>query len=212
VGRGQIVVDAREAAVYGAGHIPGAVNVQLSSGEFEQRIGWMLPDDAGIILVTANDADAQRAIYKMAFIALDGNVTGFLQGGMEAWMDAGEATAVVPQIDVHTLRRRLNTNGLQVLDVRDSEEWDEGHIERAYLMPYTSLGPQLDIPGQMDQLPFDKGQSIAVTCASGKRSSTAISVMLREGYTDLYNVTGGMEAWKSAGFTMLDGEGNVCNI
>jgi rhodanese-related sulfurtransferase len=36
--------------------------------------------------------------------------------------------------------------------------------------------------------------------------------MLREGYTNLYNVAGGMEAWKSAGFKMLDGEGNVCKI
>ncbi len=209
---GAFVIDTRDSAEFGAGHIPGAINVQLSSGEFEQRVGWMTPDDARFILVTGKDAEAQTAIYKMAFIALESNVSGYLQGGMEAWMSTGEATVIVPQVDVHTLQQRLTQNGLQVLDVRDSEEWDEGHIEQAHFMPYTSLVSQLDIPAQIYKLPFDKEQSIAVTCATGKRSSTAISIMRREGYSKVYNVTGGMEAWKSAGFPMLDGEGNVCNI
>jgi rhodanese-related sulfurtransferase len=212
LGQGHIVVDGRSSADFGAGHIPGAINVQLSGGEFEQRVGWMIPDNASIILVTGKDAEAQTAIYKMAFIALDSQVTGFLEGGVRAWREAGHSLVTVPQIDVQTLNHQLNSNGLKVLDVRDSEEWDEGHIEQAYQMPYTSLVQQLDIPPQLDKLPFGKDQSIAVTCATGKRSSTAISAMLREGYTNLYNVAGGMEAWKSAGFKMLDGEGNVCKI
>lgn len=209
--QGYIIIDTRSSAEFGSGYIPGAINVQLSSSEFEQRVGWMIPDDASVILVTDKDADAQTAIYKMAFIALDSNVTGYLRGGMTAWMKAGQLLAVVPQMDVHTLRQRLSGNGLQVIDVRDNEEWDEGHIEHAHFMPYTSMVPQLDIPAQLDKLPINKEQSIAVTCATGKRSSTAISIMRRAGYTNLYNVTGGMEAWQSAGFPMLDREGrDVC--
>lgn len=210
--QGHFVVDARSSADFGAGHIPGAINVQLSSGEFEQRVGWMTPENANIILITKEDHDAQKAIYKMAFVALDSQVTGFLAGGVSAWEGAGNPLATVPQMDVQTLMHRLNTNGLQVLDVRDNEEWDEGHIEDAHLMPYTSLVQQLDIPAQVDKLPLGKDQSIAVTCATGKRSSTAISILRREGYTNLYNVTGGMKAWKKAGYKMLDGEGNVCTI
>lgn len=212
IAEGHYVVDGRSAAKFGAGHIPGAVNIQLSSSEYEQRVGWMLPDNARIILVNDRDEEAQMAIYKMAFVALDTNLTGFLEGGMTAWMEAGQAMEIVPQMDVQTLHHRLQTNGLQVLDVRGKDEWDEGHIEQAFMMPYTSLVPQLTIPAQMDKLPFEKKQRIAVTCASGKRSSTAISIMRREGYTNLYNVTGGMTAWKSAGFPMLDGEGNLCKI
>lgn len=209
---GHIVIDTRSSAEFGAGHIPGAINVQLSGSEFEQRVGWMTPDDAPLILLTGADEEAQDAIFKMAFIALDSQVAGYLAGGLEAWQAAGQKVATVPQIDVHSLQQRLTVNGLQVLDVRDEEEWDEGHIEGAHLMPYTRLVPQLDFPAQLDNLPFDKGQSIAITCATGKRSSTAVSVMLRAGFTQLYNVTGGMEAWKNAGFQMLDGAGQVCNI
>ena len=210
--QGYIIADIRSSADFGSGHIPGAINVQLSSGEFEQRVGWMTPDDAPLILVADDNAAAQEAIYKMAFIALDSRVAGFLEGGMAAWIEAGNAAATVPQMDVQTLQHKLSVNGLQVFDVRDSEEWDEGHIEKAHFLPYTSLVPQLTHPAQLDRLTITKDQQVAVTCATGKRSSTAISILRREGFNRLYNVTGGMEAWQEAGLPMIDAEGNVCKI
>lgn len=209
---GAVVVDGRSSATYGAGHIPDAINVQLSSGEFEQRVGWMTPDDAPLILLMESDDKAQEAIYKMAFIALNTRVIGFLAGGIEAWTAAGNHVESVPQIDVHELHHKLSTNGLQVLDVRDSEEWDEGHIDRAHHLPYTRMVDQLTSPAMLDTLPLAKDQHIAVTCATGKRSSTAISIMLRDGFEHVYNVTGGMTAWEAAGLPMLDGAGNVCKI
>ena len=208
---GHLIVDARSSAEYGAAHIPGAYNVQMSSPEFEQRVGWVTPDDSSIILVTESAADAQRCIYNMAFIALDSNVAGFLDGGIDSWMGAGKHVETIPQIDVFALQNRLSTNGLRVLDVREEDEWDEGHIASAEFMTYTSLVPQLDIPARIDELPWSFDESIAVTCATGKRSSTAISILRRHGYEKLFNVTGGMEAWEHAGFEMLDAAGNICN-
>ena len=209
---GAIVVDGRSSASYGAKHIPGAINVQISSGEFEQRIGWMTPDEAPLILLMEQDEQAQEAIYKMAFIGLDTRVVGFLEGGIEAWEEAGHEVETVPQMNVHDLHHKLTVNGLQVLDVRDNEECDEGHIENAHFLPYTRMVEQITSPAMLDTLDLSKDQHIAVTCATGKRSSTAISVMKRDGFKNLYNVTGGMEAWEAAGFPMIDGEGNVCNI
>lgn len=209
---GHVVVDARSSAEFGSGHIPGAYNVQMSSSEFEQRVGWVTPEDAPIILVTNTAEEAQRCIFNMAFIALDPRVTGYLDGGMEAWEESGKHVEQVPQIDVFDMKKWLSENGLQVLDVRDKEEWEEGHIEGAHFMTYTSLVPQLDVPAQIDKLALAHDQSIAVTCATGKRSSTAISILRRNGFKNLYNVIGGMEAWEHAGFAMIDAEGNVCNI
>jgi hydroxyacylglutathione hydrolase len=198
--QGAVIVDSRSSAEFGAGHIAGAINVQITSKEFEQRVGWMTPDEAPLILVAANERLAQEAIYKMAFIALNTRVVGFLEGGITAWLDAGNPLTTIPQIDTHTLRHKLSSNGLQVLDVRDEEEWDEGHIAGAHWLPYTRMVPQLTSEAQIDRLPLEKGQPIAVTCATGQRSSTAISIMQREGFRNLYNVTGGMEAWKAAQF------------
>lgn len=212
VGEGCLLVDTRSSALFGAGHIAGSFNVQLTGSEFEQRVGWVTPDNARLILVTEKDEQAQEAIYKMGFVALDSQVVGFVEGGVEAWMAAGKPLQTVTQMDVFTLHHKLQVNGLQVLDVRDKEEWDEGHIAGAHLLPYRHMVPQLDNPAQIDQLPFSPEQSIALTCATGQRSSTAVSILLRHGYKKLYNVTGGMAAWEDAQLPMLDGEGNVCAI
>ncbi len=209
---GHVLVDCRSSAQFGAGHIPGAYNVQLSSSEFEQRVGWVVKDDTPIILLVGEDAEAQEAIYRMAFIALDSHVAGYVADGMEAWMANGLPMRTVPQMDVHTLHHKLSVNGLQVVDVRESDEWDEGHIEGAHFMPYTSMAPQLQIPSQLGKLAVPLEQEVAVTCATGKRSSSAISMMIRHGYERVYNVTGGMVAWQDAGYKMLDGEGMVCNV
>ncbi|GAB4162765.1 MAG: hypothetical protein Fur0021_37300 [Candidatus Promineifilaceae bacterium] len=200
IAAGHVVVDARSAADYGAGHIPGAFNVQMSSSEFEQRVGWIAPPDAPIILVTSTAAEAQQCVFKMAFVGLDQAVVGFLDAGIPAWMRAGYPIATVSQIDVHTLQRQLDAKAWHVLDVREKDEWDAGHIAAAYWLPYRDMVPQLDRPEQWRKLPLSLDAPIAVTCATGKRSSTAISILLRRGYRHLYNVTGGMEAWRSAQF------------
>ncbi|MFN2124082.1 MAG: rhodanese-like domain-containing protein [Candidatus Promineifilaceae bacterium] len=191
---GHIVVDTRSSADFGVGHIPRAYHAHLSSPEFEQRVGWVTPLDTPIILVTNHDKDAQHAIYNMAFIALNTRVTGYLDGGMTAWMDAGKVTESLPQMDVFTLSDRLSSNGLQVLDVREDDEYDEGHIEVAKNLSFKR------IPTQLDSLGLNKEKPLAITCATGKRSSTAASLLLRQGFKELYNVTGGMTAWESAGF------------
>jgi hydroxyacylglutathione hydrolase len=196
---GHILVDARSSAAWGAGHVPGSYNVQASSSEFEQRVGWVVPDGTPIVLLAETDDEARRCLWEMAFIGLDRSVTGFLEGGIDTWMRAGLPLATVQQIDVFSVHRRREENGLAVLDVRTADEWRDGHIADAHFMPYTSLAPQLEVPAQWDALDLDRDGPIAVTCAAGNRSSTAISLMLRQGFRNVLNVTGGMEAWNHAG-------------
>ena len=73
-------------------------------------------------------------------------------------------------------------------------------------------GQNLRRRADIDELELAKGDPIAVICGGGNRSSTAISLLLRSGYRDLYNVTGGMTAWRNAGFRMVDAEGQVCSV
>ena len=209
---GHIVVDTRSSASWCGGHVEGSVNVQMSSSEFEQRVGWVVPDDTPIVLLTECDADAQACIYDMGFIGLDRSVAGFLEGGLTAWMASGRPVRTTPQIDVFTLAERLRTNGMRVLDVREQDEWDEGHVDGSVLMPYTHLAPQLGTPPRFGELGLGRDESIAVACATANRSSTAIGLLLREGYGKLYNVTGGMEAWGRARLPMVDASGAACVI
>jgi hydroxyacylglutathione hydrolase len=199
---GALVVDTRPSAVFGAAHIPGALNIQLTAPEFEQRVGWITPLDTPLVLVTAGDDLVGRALHALAFLGLDARVTGYLKGGLDAWIAAGRATASVPQISVQELRRQLaSPDPPRVLDVREPVEWNAGHIDGARLESHRLL------PQRADGLPWPRDTPIAVVCHSGARSSIAASVLRRHGFTRVANVTGGMVAWKKEGLPVLDGAG-----
>ncbi len=204
--QGVLIVDARSPAEFGSAHIPGAINIQLASPEFEQRVGWVLPEGRDFILVLADEHLARRAVHNLAFIGLERRVAGFLDGCMEAWLDAGLPYRSVPQITVRQLYERLQHNNLKVLDVRERSEWEEGHIAGAQQMSYKQLRTGLE---SLDLSPQDQ---VAVICAGGYRSSTATGILLQHGFENVLNVTGGMTAWRAAKLPMLDGQGNVCAI
>jgi hydroxyacylglutathione hydrolase len=201
-----MVVDTRSPAAFGAAHIANAYNMQLSSSQFEQRVGWSTPLDIPMILVVEEPKDAQRATYLMAFVGLDQRVKGFLSGGMAAWVDAGLPHKTLDQMSVHHLYEHLQDDDMKVLDVRDASEWDEGHILAAQHMSFKIIRQR------MDELNFTKEDSVAIVCASGMRSSTAGSILLMNGFKHVYNVTGGMKAWQAAGLPMVNAEGVFCNL
>ena len=136
---GHVVVDTRSSAAFGSGHIPSSYNIHLSSQEFEQRVGWVTPLDDPILLVLDGDELARRALHALAFIGLDQRVAGYLAGGIGAWIGAGQRVATLPQISVHQLSRELGKDGtMKVLDVREKEEFREGHLDGAISLPAVS--------------------------------------------------------------------------
>ena len=189
--RGVRVLDTRSPVDFGKGHIRGAMNIQLSSSEFEQRVGWMLPDDAGVVLVAEDLEAAQAAARKLAFVGLDQRVRGAV--GLDAWRSAGQPVASLDQISVDDLHRALESGSVRVLDVRENSEWAHGHIAAAYHLNFKHL------PQRMAELPYRPEDHIAVICATGMRSSTAGSFLLGLGFRNLLNVEGGMAAWHQAG-------------
>jgi rhodanese-related sulfurtransferase len=151
-----------------------------------------------VVLVAADEAAVGRALHKLAFLGLDHRVKGSLRGGMSAWISAGMPHATVPQISVTELRQRLATNdAMRVLDVREPDEYDGGHIEGAASMSFKILEEHLD------QIGIGAEEEVAVVCAGGVRSGTACSILQRNGFLGVHNVTGGMGAWKAASLPMV---------
>ena len=83
-----------------------------------------------------------------------------------------------------------------ILDVRNPSEWDDdlGHIEGARLIPL----PELD--DRMAELEAWKGKPIVAVCRVGVRSATAANMLAHAGYTLVFNLSGGMEEWRRAGY------------
>ena len=81
------------------------------------------------------------------------------------------------------------------LDVRTPEEYAEGHIQGAILMPVQTLSAHLkEIP---------KNKQVYVYCHSGTRSARAAKMLAKHGFTNIENVLGGIEAWKKSGYAVV---------
>lgn len=93
-------------------------------------------------------------------------------------------------IDVQEASRRQAAGAL-LIDVREPAEWRQGHAPKAKLIPLGSLGSRLsEIPREREVL---------LICRSGNRSGTAQRQLLQQGYEQVLNVSGGMNAWTGAG-------------
>jgi len=186
---GALVIDTRSPQAFGEGHIPGVLQVYLRGSAFATRAGFIVPVESRLLLVVKDERDLREATAQLAVVGYD-RVIGYLDGGMQAWQEAGLPVQYLKQITVDELHAQHDV--FTVLDVRDQEEWDEGHIADAVHIPYYLLEQRLQ--------ELDDGQLLAVTCASGQRSSLACSILQRHGFTELCNVVGGMEAWSKQGF------------
>jgi len=84
-----------------------------------------------------------------------------------------------------------------LVDVRQPGEWQAGHAKAAVHIP---LG---DISARMQEIAQDK--PVVVICASGNRSAMAATKLAQSGFSNVYNFSGGMAAWKSTGLPVQSG-------
>ena len=85
-----------------------------------------------------------------------------------------------------------------LLDVREDDEWQAGHIEGAQHIPLGELGTRLA------ELPTDK--TVVAVCRSGARSGAAVRGLRQLG-RNAENLDGGVTAWARAGLPLVDGAG-----
>lgn len=81
---------------------------------------------------------------------------------------------------------------LIILDVRTQEEYDDGHIEGALLIPVSELEDRLD--------EISKNSEILVYCRTGNRSSNAVNILTKNGFTKIFHMVDGITAWIKAGY------------
>jgi glyoxylase-like metal-dependent hydrolase (beta-lactamase superfamily II)/rhodanese-related sulfurtransferase len=190
---GYQILDVRGAAEFGAGHVPGAINVGLK-GQFAIWAGTLLAMERPIVIVAESEEQAAEAVVRLARVGIE-SVKGYLAGGIAAWDDSGFELASVPQITVNELKELIaSRTPPQILDVRRPPEYESGHVPRAQTAPLLSLQQSLQY------LTLDPAKPTAVICAGGYRSSAATSILQQHGFTNLLNVNGGTSAWIAAGY------------
>ena len=187
--KGATALDVRPGDDFIAAHVPGSVSIPLS-GQFASWAGAVLGLSSKPVLVAANAEQLSEARTRLARIGIE-DVSGYLDGGVEGWRNAGLPTEQVKQITAQELASRMASGNIGVLDVRREAEFETGHIEGADWHPLDRFKAALpDIA---------KDAPVAVHCKGGYRSLIALSLLERAGYHNVVDLAGGFDAWVGAG-------------
>jgi hydroxyacylglutathione hydrolase len=189
---GALVVDVRTEQQFDEAHVPGAIAVTARRAGFGSKLAWLAKPDQPIVLVGRDDEDAREAAELAAVVGLR-NVAGHLAGGMTSWREEGLPVERVERMTVPEAHERWERGALQILDVREQDEWDAGHIPGSVHTPYHDLRALPD--------GIDASRPVGVMCASGQRAAVAASLLKRFGVADaIHVVDGGVPLWRRRGW------------
>ena len=185
---GTVVIDTRPAAVFGAGHVPGTLNIPLNKS-FSTWAGWLVSYDIDIQLIADDARAVATAVRELAMIGLD-RVTGwYATAVVTAWRDAGRHLGTIATLEPAALAPRLAAGDVTLVDVRNRSEWEAGHLPHALHIPLGHLAARLA------EIPRDR--PIVVQCQSGARSAIAASHLQRLGVVDVHDLLGGFQRWSA---------------
>jgi rhodanese-related sulfurtransferase len=94
----------------------------------------------------------------------------------------------------------IQDSTVKILDVRTPQEFSQGHIKGAQLIPV------YDLSNRIQELAPFKDRPILVYCHSGNRSTTASRILKKNGFTKIFNLQGGITAWNSGGNKTVKGD------
>jgi len=189
---GAVALDTRPASLFGAGHLPGSINIGLG-GQYATWAATVIGLHKILVIVAEDDEKVEESTLRLSRVGIE-NVAGYLQGGVEAWEAAGLPLETTPQVSVHQLQEHQGE--WQVLDVRRIGEFRASHLPGAIHQPLDTLSKALEageLPG------VDRNKPVAVHCKGGYRSSAACGLLQAHGYREVYNVVGGLDAWTASG-------------
>jgi hydroxyacylglutathione hydrolase len=189
---GALVIDVRTDLEFDEAHIPGAVCIPSLHAGFGTRLAWLADREREVVLVGRDDADARHAASLAASVGI-ARIAGILMGGMTEWLREGRAVEQVERVRIEDLlSRRRSDPDLQVLDVRERSEREQGYIPGSLFVPWH------DIDGMPDGL--DPARPIAVVCASGQRAAVAAGLLQAHGGRHVIHVIGGgVPTWRRLG-------------
>ncbi len=196
---GATLVDGRDTREFDAAHVPGSINVTMVRAAVGTRAAWVVDPESEVVVAAATDDEGRRLGRLLEAVGFR-QIAGVLAGGIEAWRDAGHPVESTPAIDIAELAGRLRAGDVRLLDVREADEWEEGHVDGSLHVPYHELRD--GVPGELR----NGGRPLAVACSAGNRSSIAASLLRRAGVDDIVHVAeGGIAELEDEGIELVRG-------
>lgn len=200
---GKIILDTRTAAAFTEGFVPGSIFIGLE-GRFAEWAGTLLDFNTPILLVTAPGKE-EESVIRLSRVGFD-KMEGYLEGGFEAWKNAGEKIDMIIDVEADELLMDMpHDPNLVVVDVRKETEFGDGHLKDAVNLPLDEMTDNALLAQ------FEDNQNLYVHCAGGYRSVIAASLLKRQGIHNLRNVLGGWGKIKQQEGVEIIKEASVLN-
>ncbi len=179
---GEVVLDVRSAREFAAGHHPGAFNVPVSGSSFATKAAFVLTSDEPVSIYASSADEAEQAAQALRSVGLF---------ELRGYLPQAEENEKLEPIEIEDLDKLLLDGTVEVLDVREASERDEGYIEGTRHLPYRL------VRACVDDL---RGERPVITiCSSGSRAAIAASVLVANGIESYPVVGGGVEDWAERG-------------
>lgn len=183
-----LILDVRHQDDFSNGHIPGSIFIGID-GQFAPWVGALILDYKQPILLVTPEGREKETITRLARVGYDQTI-GFLNGGFEAWKNAGKEYDTLNSVTAAQLETLL-PEGIHVFDVRKPGEYASEHIENVPSTPLDFINEHW--------AEFPKHDSFYVHCAGGYRSVIAASILKARGYHNVIDIKGGFAAIRQTG-------------
>ena len=185
---GAVLLDVRHEDDFVKKHIPNSIFIGIQ-GNFAPWVGALLSDVKQPLLLITPKGREEETITRLSRVGFD-HVLGYLQGGIDAWEQAGFETDSINSIPAEKFASDLSSTSI-VVDARKPSEYSAEHVENAVNIPLDSINSNLSsVP---------KNETFYLHCAGGYRSVIMASILKSRGYHNLINVEKGMSGIRSAG-------------
>ena len=118
-----------------------------------------------------------------------------VSGLMLLWPIIGRRMSGVREVGAMEATQLINHQNAVVLDVREDSEFYAGHVPHSVHVPLGQLAKHAELEKY-------KNRPVIAICRSGMRSGRACSVLRKNGFEQVYNLTGGITAWERANMPM----------
>ncbi len=179
---GARVLDVRSAEEFATGHAAGALSIPLTSSTFGTKAGFLFSPGDAIALHAASNADAEAAARRLRAVGLL---------GLAGYLDDPAASERLEPIELDELEELLADGAVELVDVREADERDDGYIPGSRHVPYRLVGAFAD--------ELDDGKPVVTICESGARAGIAASVLAAAGVDARPVLEGGIPEWRSRG-------------
>jgi hydroxyacylglutathione hydrolase len=186
--QGAVLLDTRDATAFATGNLLGSVNVGLE-GRYAQYVGSVVRPDEEVVLLAEPGAELEAKV-RLSRIGYD-RVVGYLDNLYQVLQQHPELVQAASRLTAGAFDERRGTiPDLQVVDVRNAAETEEGSVPGASRIPLPNLRDEMGT--------LNPARPTVVFCAGGYRSSIAASLLRRAGFEDVSDMLGGYHAWETA--------------